>query len=125
MNRVALNTLARLAGEMADQGRTVEADALREAVKRLGRQEGLITTGEAAERLGISIPTVRRWCERGALAGVNMGTRWLVYAESVERVLRIRRNLREMDEEGNPTEEELAELYQPRRENVPRGENVA
>ncbi len=110
MNKATLDTLANLATEMIDQGRTTEAEALREAVSRLGREEGLVTTGEAAARLRISVPTVRRWLERGALVGVNLGTRWLVSEESVERVLRIRRNLREMAEEGYPTEEELLDL---------------
>lgn len=111
MNRASLDTLARLGQEMAEAGRTTEEEALRDAVAELGRfSGGLITTGEAAERLRISIPTVKRWIERGALSGVDTGTRWLVTEESVERVLRIRRNLKEMDEEGNPTDEEILEL---------------
>jgi len=111
MNRTTLDTLARLGQEMAEEGRTVEEQALRDAVAELGRfSGGLLTTGEAADRLHVSIPTVKRWIERGALSGVDTGTRWLVTEESVERVIRVRRNLKEMDEEGNPTGEEILEL---------------
>ncbi len=111
MNKASLDTLARLGQEMAEAGRTTEEQALRDAVAELGRfSGGLLTTGEAADRLRVSIPTVKRWIERGALSGVDTGTRWLVTEESVDRVIRIRRNLQEMDEEGNPTDEEIYEL---------------
>lgn len=127
MNRTTLDTLARLGHEMAEAGRTAEEQALRDAVAELGRfSGGLLTTGEAADRLRISIPTVKRWIERGAISGVDAGTRWLVTEESVERVLRIRRNLKEMDEEGNPTDEEILELTKrTRRGRAETGEHVA
>jgi excisionase family DNA binding protein len=127
MNRTTLDTLARLGQEMAEEGRTVEEQALRDAVAELGRfSGGLLTTGEAADRLHVSIPTVKRWIERGALSGVDTGTRWLVTEESVERVIRVRRNLKEMDEEGNPTDEEILELTKrTRRRPTEKAEHVA
>ena len=127
MNRATLDILARLGREMAEAGRTAEEQALRDAVAELGRfSGGLLTTGEAAGRLRVSIPTVKRWIERGALAGVDTGTRWLVTEESVDRVIRIRRNLKEMDEEGNPTDEEILELTKrTRRRPGDRVEHVA
>ena len=127
MNRAMLDTLARLGKELAEAGRTAEEQAVRDAVAELGRfSGGLISTGEAANRLRISIPTVKRWIERGAISGVDTGTRWLVTEESVERVLRIRRNLKEMDEEGNPTDEEILELTKrTRRGHAESSEHVA
>ncbi len=127
MDRTTLETLARLGQEMAGAGRTVEEQALRDAVAELGRfSGGLLTTGEAADRLHVSIPTVKRWIERGALSGVDTGTRWLVTEESVDRVVRIRRNLKEMDEEGNPTDKEIFGLTKrTRRRPTEKAEHVA
>jgi hypothetical protein len=42
---------------------------------------------------------------------VGLGGRWLVARESVERTRRLRVALGAMDDEGNPTPEEIAELY--------------
>lgn len=114
-NLATLDTLLQLQREMAAEGRTAEEEALREALTCLGRalskaDDGLLTTGEAAERLGLSISTVKRWAQRGVLRGVDMGTRWLVARESVDRIVRIRKTLAEMDAEGNPTPEEFVQL---------------
>ena len=111
-----LSTLEQLEQEMAAAGRAREEQALREVLNAVRRPpNGYVTTGAAAERLGISIPTVKDWIRRGTLDGGPVGGRWLVDEGSVERVLRIRRILREMDEEGNPTDEEIRELYSRRR----------
>lgn len=106
-----LRTLAELEREMSEAGRLTEEEALREAVQTLGRSSELLTTGEAASRLGVSIPTIKRWIERGTLAGGHMGGRWLVSPASVEELLRLRAALLEMDREGNPTQEEIQKLY--------------
>lgn len=112
-----LSTLEELRQEMAAAGREAEKAALEEALRTLThRREGLLTTGEAAERLGIAIPSVKRWIERGTLKGSQVGGRWLVAEESMERILRIRKLLKEMDEEGNPTDEEIQEMYRKRRQ---------
>jgi len=66
-----------------------------------------LSPSEAAERLGVSIPTVKRWIERGALAGGPMGGRWLVAPESVERMVRLRESLVELDREGSPAIAEI------------------
>ncbi len=106
-----IDTLARLERELADEGRTAEVEAVRDALSALARPErGLLTTGQAAERLGVSITTVKEWVKRGTLRGVDTGTRWLVSEESVERILRIRKSVAEIDEEGYPTPEEIYEL---------------
>lgn len=109
MNRGTIDQLVQLARELDDAGRGDMADAVRSAVNEL-RPAGLITTGEAAERLNVALTTVRRWVERGVLDGVDTGTRLLVSAESVDRILQARQLAREMDEEGTPTEGELYEL---------------
>jgi excisionase family DNA binding protein len=111
VDKAVLDTLTQLEREMTEQGRTREEAALREAVNALARSSGLLTTGQAADRLRVSIPTIKRWVERGALAGMATGTRWLISEADVERLVRVRRNLAELDAEGNPTDEELDELY--------------
>ncbi len=128
MTVATLDTLAQLQKEMAAAHRKTEEKALAEALNCLAKtlnkaDNGTYTTGEAAERLGVSIPTVKRWIGRGALKGVPVGTRWLVAKESVERIVRVRKTLAEMDEEGNPTPEEFMELR--RRGRRPNKERVA
>lgn len=110
-----LKTLAELEREMSEAGRSAEEVALREAVRTLARRRGeFLTTGEAAERLGVSIPTVKRWIERGSLVGGPMGGRWLVSPQSVEQLVRLRASLFELDQEGYPTPEEIRELDERR-----------
>ncbi|HEV8637387.1 MAG TPA: hypothetical protein VG370_24465 [Chloroflexota bacterium] len=58
------------------------------------------------------IHTVKRWVERGTLAGSAVGGRWPVTRRSVERISGIRAALAALDEEGNPTLDERRELYQ-------------
>jgi hypothetical protein len=95
----------------------VEEAAPREAVHALARPaRGFLTIDQAAESLGVSVPTVRGFVERGALAaGPGEGCEF-VSAEGVEHLVRLRESLRELDREGNPTPEEIRELYsRPRR----------
>jgi excisionase family DNA binding protein len=117
-----IRTLAALEQEMARTGRAAEKQALREALRSLTRPErGYLTTGQAADKLGVSIPTVKRWVERGALAGGPMGGRWLVATDSVEQLVRLRASLTELDREGNPTTENCTgESKEPPRARVSR-----
>jgi excisionase family DNA binding protein len=107
-----LTTLEELEREMAGAGREREEAALREALGLLARPErGFLTTGQAAARLGVSIPTVKRWIERGTLTGGPLGGRWVVAQEGVDRLCRLREALAGLDQEGNPNPEELREIY--------------
>jgi excisionase family DNA binding protein len=40
-----------------------------------------------AERLGVSVHTVRAWIQRGLLASVKLGTRRLVSEAEIQRVM--------------------------------------
>jgi excisionase family DNA binding protein len=116
MNSATIDRLAQLARELDGAGRRDMADAVRDAVNEL-RPYGLITTGEAAEGLKVALTTVRRWVERGVLEGIDTGTRLLVSAESVNRILRARQLQQEMDDEVRATDSEIYELTkQVRRE---------
>ena len=106
-----LETLAELEEEMARAGRTHEEAAIRDARRALARtRSDVLTTGQAAERLDISIPTVKRWIERGVLIGGQLGGRWHVATESVERLIRVRETLVDLDREGNPAPDEVRAL---------------
>ena len=112
MNLATLNDVAKVQQEMEKAGRVSESQALRAVLKSVTGQAGnLVTTGEAAKRLGLSIPTVKRWVERGALEGGEFGGRWLVSAASIDGLMKMRVALAALAEEGNPTSEEIAEMY--------------
>ena len=117
-----LKTLAELEMEMGRAGRPAEEGALRQALRTLTRRErALLTTGEAAQQLRISIPTVKRWIRRGALTGGSLAGRWLVSRESVDRLARVRAALLDLDREGNPSPDDirLIEARASRRPEVP------
>jgi excisionase family DNA binding protein len=108
-----LETLADLEQEMARAGRPTEEAALHEAVRALSQPSSdHLPAGRAAERLGVSTATVKRWIERGTLDGAVIGGRRIVSAASVDRLVRIRDVLDELDKEGNPTPDEVRALYQ-------------
>ena len=107
-----LTTLEALKQEMAQSGRGSEEAALGQALDALDRPEwGFLTTGKAAERLGVSIPTIKRWIERGTLTGGPLGARWVVSQESVDSLVHLRESLQALDREGNPTPEEVLAMY--------------
>ena len=106
-----IRALFDLEQEMVTAQRTNEAQAIREALAALARSSrGWLSTGDAAERLQMSIPTVKDWIRRGTLEGQRVGSRWRVSEASVDKVLQVRETLAESDEAGYPTEEEIQEL---------------
>src|SRR5919197_3426648 len=112
-----LNTLAGLEQEMARTGRVAEQRALHAALRAFASPaSGYLTTGATAAALSVSIPTVKRWIQRGALRGVCLGSRWLVSQESVDQALRLRSALTGLDDEGNPSPEEIQALVDRQRE---------
>ncbi|HVC33656.1 MAG TPA: helix-turn-helix domain-containing protein [Chloroflexota bacterium] len=106
-----IRALADLEQEMAETQRIAEAEALHEALAALARPaRGWLSTGQAAERLGVTVPTVKDWIRRGTLEGQPVGSRWRVSEASVDKVLRVREMVAEQDEEGYPSEEEIRAL---------------
>lgn len=109
-------TVASLEAEMTRAGWVQEEGALRKVLRALSRPEfGFPSEEQAGATLGIPTGMVRQWASRGGLIGVALEGRWLVARESVERPRRLREAPRAMDEEGNPTAEEIKELYRPER----------
>ena len=114
VTRATLYVLEDLAREMADAGRPVEEAALREVVHALSLPaRGFLTADQAADRLGVSMSTVKGLIERGALTEGPKASCQLVASESVEHLVCLRASLMELDREGNPTPEEIQELYSP------------
>jgi excisionase family DNA binding protein len=106
-----LNTLAGLEQEMARAGRVAERRALHAALCAFASPaSGYLTTGATAAALGVSIPTVKRWIQRGVLRGMYVGSRWLVSQESADQALRLRSALTDLDDEGNPAPDEVQAL---------------
>lgn len=106
-----LTTLVELEREMDQAGRNAEREALREAVRALGSSRSdVLTPSEAAGRLGVSIPTVKRWIERRTLDAGRVEGRWLIASASVERLVDVREALRAIELEGLPTDQELQAL---------------
>ncbi len=111
-----LDILAQLERDLTSQGRSSEAEAVREALTALSRTgRGLLTTGQAAIRLGVSIPTVKDWVKRGTLNGIDTGTRWLVSEASVERIVGLRQTLDEMEESYGSPDETAEQIKNARR----------
>lgn len=69
--------------------------------------------GEAAQRLGISIPTLRRWCEKGKLRyrRTKKGHR-RIHAEEIERLLALRKKAKQSKGQGGEAEEQRSPLRQ-------------
>ena len=52
----------------------------------------LLTTGEVAERLGVSTPTVWRWIQKGLIKAIQLPSgQYRVPYEEVERILHSKR----------------------------------
>ncbi|HLG71986.1 MAG TPA: helix-turn-helix domain-containing protein [Chloroflexota bacterium] len=107
-----VDTLAQLGREMARAGRAKEESALREAAELLGKLDhGVLTIKEAADKIGMPEQAIEEWISRGGLQAVEIGGRWLVSGEDIASAVRLRETLHQMEREGNPTDEDIAELY--------------
>jgi excisionase family DNA binding protein len=106
-----IRALTELEHEMAEAQRTAVAEALHEALAVLVRpSRGWLSTGQAAEQLGVTIPTVKDWIRRGTLEGQPVGSRWRVSAASVEKVLQLRDVFDEMEDDGRVPDDEIQEM---------------
>jgi excisionase family DNA binding protein len=105
-----LNALRDLEKKLAETGQAYEAKAVQEAITELSEPVELISATEAAKRLSVPIPTIEDWIGRGTLRGGRIRGRTIVTRDSVEGIVRLREVLNALDEEGNPTFEEIQEL---------------
>lgn len=91
-----LRRIERHITQLRRTGHTEDAEALRLVLRwakkglaplKRATAAALLTTGEAATRLGVSDETVRTWARRGLLGAERRGSRFLIPAATVEREL--------------------------------------
>ena len=108
MALVSMNILSRsrlLAQNLRQEGRVEDAEVVDELVQSVEKQAArsqYATTGEVAQRLGVSRQTVVNWIKRGFLPGVKLGGRLVVPTTEMARVEEIARLLDIVDAERPP-----------------------
>ena len=85
---LAAQELEALTRDLRSQGASDVAERVQHALDLLRDPGELITTGQAAEQLGIrSTNTVKRWARQGLLEGFRRGGRVMVSQRSVQAML--------------------------------------
>jgi excisionase family DNA binding protein len=114
MALIRMNTLLRsktLAQSLRQEGRIEDAQVVDEMVQTLEKQASrtqYATTGEVAQRLGVSRQTIVNWIKRGFVPGVKLGGRLVVPTAALTNVEEIAHLLDIVDAERPPaTPEEV------------------
>lgn len=114
MALVSMNILQRsrrLAQDLRQEGRGEDADvvdALVQSAEKQAVHSQYATTGEVAQRLGVSRQTVVNWIKRGFLPGVKLGGRLVVPTVELAQVEVVARLLDSVDAQRPPaTPEEI------------------
>jgi excisionase family DNA binding protein len=110
-----------LARNLRQEGRRADAQIVDDLVQTiaadLGGEESesipFLTTGEVAQRVGVSRQTVVNWVKKGILPGVRLGGRTLVAPAALRRFAKLEGILNDLDVERQPaTPVEAAEQVQ-------------
>jgi excisionase family DNA binding protein len=56
-----------------------------------------VNTSKAAEMLGITVDTAKKYCQNGRLNAINLGRKWLISRHSIENYDRNRRDYNRRD----------------------------
>lgn len=100
-----------LAQSLRQEGRVEDAqlvDELALVVERHAQPTQYATTGQVAQRLGVSRQTVVNWIRRGLMPGIQLGGRLVVPVAELGRVEELARLLDSVDAERPPaTPEEV------------------
>ena len=108
MALICMNILSRsrlLARNLRQEGRVEDAEVVDELVQSVEKQSArsqYATTGEVAQRLGVSRQTVVNWIKRGFLPGVKLGGRLVVPTTELARVEEVARLLDIVDAQRPP-----------------------
>jgi excisionase family DNA binding protein len=123
MTTISTDLLARgrsLIKNLRQEGRNKDAetvDAILRVVEDVTEAPSYLTTGQVAQRLGVSRQTIVNWTRKGLLPGLRLGGRTMVPATALDRFASIERLLDELDAEREPgTPEEVAALVSRGRE---------
>lgn len=94
-----------LAQSLRQEGRVEDArlvDELAQVVERHTQPTQYATTGQVAQRLGVTRQTVVNWIRRGLMPGIQLGGRLVVPVAELERIDEIARMLDVVDAERAP-----------------------
>lgn len=97
-----------LARDLRREGRRVDAQIVDDLVQAIAADLGdvesapFLTTGEVAQRIGVSRQTVVNWVKKGMLPGVRLGGRTLVAPATLRRFAKIEGILDDLDAERPP-----------------------
>lgn len=94
-----------LAQSLRQEGRVEDArlvDELVQVVERHTQPTQYATTGQVAQRLGVTRQTVVNWIRRGLMPGIQLGGRLVVPVAELERIDEIARMLDVVDAERAP-----------------------
>jgi excisionase family DNA binding protein len=99
-----------LARNLRQEGRRADAQIVDDLVQTiaadLGGEESesvpFLTTGEVAQRVGVSRQTVVNWVKKGILPGVRLGGRTLVAPAALRRFAKLEGILNDLDVERQP-----------------------
>ena len=113
-----------LARNLRREGRGADAQIVDELVQAVSADSTgdnnesapFLTTGEVAQRVGVSRQTVVNWVKKGILPGVRLGGRTLVAPAALRRFAKLEGILDDLDAERRPaTPTEAAKQVQPSR----------
>jgi len=93
------------AQSLRQEGRVEDArlvDELAQVVERHTQPTQYATTGQVAQRLGVTRQTVVNWIRRGLMPGIQLGGRLVVPVAELERIDEIARMLDVVDAERAP-----------------------
>jgi excisionase family DNA binding protein len=99
-----------LARDLRREGRRADAQTVDDLVQAIAADSGgdggetapFLTTGEVAQRVGVSRQTVVNWVKKGILPGVRLGGRTLVAPAALRRFAQIEGILDDLDAERQP-----------------------
>jgi excisionase family DNA binding protein len=101
----------KLARTLRREGRRAEAQTVDALLKAMAQSERItdegaappwLTTGEVAQRVGVSRQTVVNWVNKGLLPGVRLGGRTLIAPAALARFAHLEGILNDLDAERPP-----------------------
>jgi len=99
-----------LARNLRQEGRRADAQTVEGLLQVIAAESGgeegepvlFLTTGEVAERVGVSRQTVVNWVKKGILPGARLGGRTLIAPAALRRFAKIEGILNDLDAEHPP-----------------------
>jgi excisionase family DNA binding protein len=117
-----INQGENLARDLRREGRRVDAQTVDDLLQVIAaggdeiESAPFLTTGEVAQRVGVSRQTVVNWVKRGILPGGRLGGRTLIAPAALRRFAKLEAILDELDAERPPaTPDEAAKSVQQTR----------